>query len=72
LSNQPKKSDKNPNIALKYTGMVFQMAGTIGLGVFIGKQLDAYWGFEKAIMTAVCALLGLGIAFYLIMKDVSR
>ena len=72
MPKQPKKSGKHPNVALKYTGMAFQMALIIGVGVFIGKQLDSYWEFEKAIMTAVCALIALALAFYLILKDVSR
>jgi len=48
------------------------MMAIIGLGIFIGKKLDAHWEFEKAVMTAVCALLALFLAFYLILKDVSR
>ncbi len=72
MSNQPKKSGKHPNVALKYTGMAFQMVIIIGLGVYVGKRLDAYWQFEQAIMTALCALLALGLALYLILKDVTR
>jgi F0F1-type ATP synthase assembly protein I len=72
LSNQPKKSDKHPNRALKYAGMAFQMAATIVVGVLIGKRLDAYWEFEKPVITAVGALLGLVTAFYLILKDLTR
>lgn len=52
--------------------MAFQMAAIIGIGVFVGKQLDNYWELEKAVMTAICALLSLGLAFYLILKDVTR
>jgi len=48
------------------------MAAIMGLGIFIGKQLDAYWAFEQSIMTAVCAMLSMVIAFYLVLKDVSR
>lgn len=72
MPNQPKKSGNHPNAALKYSGMAFQMVAIIGVGIFIGKRLDAYLELEKAIMTAVCALLGLVLAFYLILKDVNR
>ncbi len=52
--------------------MAFQMFIIIGLGVFVGKKLDTYFEFEKAVMTPLFALLGLGLAFYLIIKDLSR
>ncbi len=75
MPSQPKKSDKrpkNPNVALKYAGMAFQMMVFIGLGIFIGKKLDAYWGFESPLMTILGAFLALGMTLYLIVKDVSR
>ena len=73
MSNQEKKSGKrHHNVALRYTGMAFQMAVVIGLGVFIGKKLDVYMENERSIMTALCAFIGLGIAFYQILKDVNR
>jgi len=75
LPSQPKKSGKrpkNPNAALKYAGMAFQMMVFIGLGIFIGKKLDAYLGLESPLMTLLCALLALGMTLYLIVKDVSK
>jgi uncharacterized membrane protein YfcA len=52
--------------------MAFQMAAIIGLGAFIGSKLDAKFQFEKAYLTAACAMIALAVALYLILKDVSR
>lgn len=49
--------------------MAFQMAVIMGLGVFAGKKADEYFGFEQSFMTALGAILGLILAFYLILKD---
>lgn len=49
--------------------MAFQMAITIGIGVFVGQKLDERFQFEKPVLTATGALLGLFVAFYMTLKD---
>ena len=48
------------------------MAAIIGIGAYLGSRLDAKFQFEKAYLTAACAMIALAIALYLILKDVSR
>ena len=65
-----KRSKSDANVVLKYSGMAFQMAFIIGLGVFAGMKLDEHFGNDKPYLTAVCALLALPIAFYVSLKDI--
>jgi F0F1-type ATP synthase assembly protein I len=45
----------NNNYA-RYSGMALQMLGTIGLGVFLGYQLDGYLQNKIPWATVVCSL----------------
>ena len=67
---QESKRRKNANIALKYSGMAFQMAMIMVAGIYLGKYLDGYFDNETRILTALCALLSVGLALYLTLKDV--
>jgi len=49
--------------------MAFQMAFILGLGVFLGMQLDSHFGTEKPYLTALCAILAFPVAFYVSVKD---
>jgi len=48
------------------------MAVSIGLGVFLGKQLDAHFETPKPYFTMALSLLFLGAIMYVIIKDVSK
>ncbi|MFT6357243.1 MAG: hypothetical protein ACJAYJ_001456 [Saprospiraceae bacterium] len=63
----PTKETINP--ALKYMGMAFQMAFIIGLGTFLGKQLDAYMQSERPLFTILFSMVFLFLAFYFTLKD---
>ncbi len=67
---QESKRRKNANIALRYSGMAFQMAVIMIAGIYLGKYLDRYFENETSILTALCALLSVGVALYLTLKDV--
>ncbi len=63
-----KKSNHNPNELLKYSGMAFQWAVILGLGVFVGKRLDERFDTEP-ILLLIMTLIALFAAFYLSLKD---
>ena len=65
--SSPKK--ENPNVVLKYSGMVFQILIVLGIAVFIGQKLDAYFSLEQPLLTALCAMLALPLVLYSILKD---
>jgi F0F1-type ATP synthase assembly protein I len=49
--------------------MAFQLLATLGVGAFIGQQLDARLQTPKPYLTALFVLLGLFAGLYLILKD---
>ncbi|HHH49353.1 MAG TPA: AtpZ/AtpI family protein [Saprospiraceae bacterium] len=71
-SASKKKKKHKPNEALKYSGMVFQMATIIGMGLFIGTKLDTYYGIENRYITLVCILFFGFLAFYVVLKDLIK
>ncbi|MDI1355188.1 MAG: AtpZ/AtpI family protein [bacterium] len=60
---------KPPNPYFKYSNMAFQMVAIIGLSVFGGQKLDAWFNNSLPIYTIVLSLLGIGFALYLVLKD---
>jgi len=70
MAESQKKPSKNE--ALKYAGMGTQMLIAIGIGVFIGKKLDAYFQTERPVYTAVLALVFLVVVMYSILKGLIR
>ncbi len=69
-TQQSKK--KQYNAALKYSGMGMQMLIGIGIGVFIGKKLDAHYATEQPIFTAILALVFLVVVMYSVLKDLMK
>ena len=65
-ASDPEK--KQPNTALKYTGIGFQMLAIIGLGVFGGIKLDQ-WLHTGNVFTIILSLLSITAAIYIVIKD---
>lgn len=59
------------NSYARYSGMAFEMFFIIAAGAFGGVKLDE-WLHTKPILTLTCSLLGVTIAFYVIIRDVLR
>lgn len=68
-TQKPSPKKENPNVVLKYSGMVFQIFIALVIAVFIGQKLDAYFELEKPLLTALCAILALPLVLYSILKD---
>ena len=64
----PKPEKKQPNVALKYSGMAFQMLAVIAIGVFGGIKLDEYLHTGQ-IFTIVLSLISICAGIYLAIKD---
>ena len=69
-NKQSEQNKKKANLALKYSGMAFQMAAIMLGGVFLGKYLDKYFETESGIFTAFLAILSVRVALYLTLKDI--
>ncbi len=53
---------------VKFSGMVFQMIGVIGLFTFGGYKLDIYYNLQTPIFTAILSVTGVLISLYIIIK----
>lgn len=52
----------------RFSGLAFEMLFIIAAGVFGGVKLDE-WLQTKPIFTLVCSLVGIAIAFYVVIKE---
>ncbi len=55
-----------------YSSMSFQMIGTILAFVFIGWQLDKYFGNSKKIFTALLAIIGVAGSMYSFIRKLGK
>jgi F0F1-type ATP synthase assembly protein I len=66
LRNQGKKQLNN---YARYSGLAFQMAAIILIGVFGGLKLDRWTGWKFPLFTVVFSLLSVFAAIYVAVKD---
>ena len=71
-TSKQEKEKKQPNQFIRFSGMATQMAVTIGAGVFGGIKLDEFLENQHPIATLVGSLLGVAIAIYLVIKDLTK
>lgn len=57
---------------MKYSGMAFQIAAYVLVGIFLGKQLDKYLETSRPYFTALGAILFLIAFFIKLMNDLKR
>ena len=57
---------------MKYSGMAFQIAAYVLVGLFAGKQLDKYFLTEKPYFSALGAVLFLVAFFIKLVNDLHR
>ena len=68
------KEDQNKpiNNYLRYSGIGFQLAGSIGLGAFIGYELDKWQKTPQPYYTMGFTILFLIAGFYLMFKELMK
>jgi ATP synthase protein I len=57
---------------LKYSGLAFQLAAVLIVGVLAGKWLDNYFSTSRPYFTALLALVSLAVGMYASLKDLIR
>lgn len=67
MTEDPLKTSSN---YAKYSGIAFQMLGTIGLGVYSGLKLDQWLQNKFPLWTLVLSLTSVGGSLYLLIKQV--
>lgn len=79
--NQPDKSAGRDRLAnttekttsfVQYSGIAFQMLGTIGLGVWAGLKLDEWQDNKRPIWTVVLSLTAIGASLYLFIRQLTK
>jgi ATP synthase protein I len=55
----------------RYSGMGFQMLGTILAGVLIGRKLDQWLKTAYPVFTLVFVLASVGLAMYVVIREVT-
>lgn len=56
----------------RYSGLGIQMLAPILGGALGGNWLDKHYQFETPVFTIVLTLLGIGLAFYVVIKELSE
>jgi hypothetical protein len=59
---------KQPNTFIRFSNLAVQMGAIIGLSSWGGVKLDAHFKTQQPYYTIVLSLLGIGIAFYVVLK----
>jgi len=60
------------NKYVRFTGIAFQMGGTIYLGSLLGKWLDGQFPNENELYTKIVTLLAVFVAMYAIISQVIK
>ena len=71
-NNQIQKKKERLNNYARFSGVGFQMLATIGVGVWGGIKLDNIYPNNYQVFTVICALISIGVALYLVIKQVTK
>ncbi|AXT51928.1 AtpZ/AtpI family protein [Aquimarina sp. BL5] len=69
--NQKNKDNRLSSFA-RFTGMAFQMAAVIGIGVFIGLSLDSQYPNKYRAYTIVFSLLFVCLSMYQAIRQLNK
>lgn len=66
------KATEKTTSFVQFSGIAFQMLGTIGLGVYAGMKLDAWQSNRRPIWTIVLSLTAIGASLYLFIRQLTK
>jgi len=70
---ESKKEEKRAlNAYTRYTSIAFQMLVIMLAGVFGGRELDKWLGWDFPVFTLVLTILAVFLAIYTVIKDLIR
>ncbi|NLN25949.1 MAG: AtpZ/AtpI family protein [Bacteroidetes bacterium] len=55
-----------------FSGIALQMGFIIGLGAFIGVQLDKKYPNEYSAFTIICSLSGVFLSLYVVIRQLTK
>ena len=69
MNEEFEKGKDGVNNYLKYSGLGFQIAGTVAVGVFIGYELDKWLQTSKPYFTAIVSLVFVFLGLYIGLRE---
>ncbi|QMU64413.1 MAG: hypothetical protein GKR88_09015 [Flavobacteriaceae bacterium] len=72
MIHKKRPSNKQLKNIAKFSGLGLQMILVIGVGVFLGIELDEVFSNSYQIFTLICSLVFLGIAVYYVVKQATH
>ena len=71
---EPKTPKRTPRSGafLRFSGMAFTMAGSIGMAVWLGRKWDLSSGHEFPLGTLLGGVLGTVAAIWMVIKELSK
>jgi ATP synthase protein I len=72
MKEEFEQGKKQVNNYLRYSGLGFQIAATIGVGVFIGYQLDKWFRTSSPYFTLAFSFVFVILGLYLGLKDFGK
>lgn len=67
-----KKATEKTTSFVQFSGIAFQMLGTIGLGVWAGMKLDAWQQNQRPVWTIILSLTAIGASLYLFIRQLTN
>ena len=69
---EPKENKQSLNAIARYSGMAFQMAGTIIACLFLGKWLDSKFPNRFPLFTVILTIIGVFLAMYFVVRSLLK
>ncbi|MCH2193822.1 AtpZ/AtpI family protein [Kordia sp.] len=57
---------------MRFTGIAFQMAVVIGLGVYLGMWLDEKYPNKHKLFTVVCSLVFVSLSIWQVIRQLKK
>lgn len=70
--NLLKQTTEKTTSFAQYSGIAFQMLGTIGLGVWVGTKVDDWQDNHRPIWTIILSLTAIGASLYLFIRQLTK
>ena len=71
-SDPLKKATEKTTSFVQFSGIAFQMLGTIGLGVWAGMKIDEWQHNHRPIWTIILSLTAIGASLYLFIRQLTQ
>ena len=67
-----KRTTEKKTSFVLFSGIAFQMLGTIGLGVWGGMKIDEWQNNRTPVWTIILSMTAIGASLYLFIKQLTR